>query len=121
MMVKFRAKHVCTPGARRVKTQAWKRQVNKVKVVAVEKLPLDYVPEVKVKKKKTINPDDYKLRIDGVTQEAVAKSTRMSNRSDIPRITITCGGYQAVKKGGEAAYQEAIKIVTDAGIPLYQK
>jgi hypothetical protein len=92
-MVKFRAKHVCTPGARRVKTPAWKRQVNKVKVVAVEKLPIDHIPEVKPKKRKKIDPMEYKLRINGVIVNAIAKTTKQSSDATVPRVTITSGVY----------------------------
>ena len=111
-MVKFRAKHVCTPGARRVKIQSWKRQVNKVKVVAVEKLPIDYVPEIKIKKRKSIDPAKYAV------SDKVAKSSQVSKGTNIPRITITCGGYQQTRNTSERAYQDAIAMISDASIPI---
>lgn len=92
MLVRFKGKYVCTPGARRNKTPAWKRAHNKVKIVAVERLPIDHVSEVIVKERKPIDPAKYAV------SDKVAKSTRMINKSDIPRVTVSCGGVQMTKK-----------------------
>jgi hypothetical protein len=122
-MVKFRAKHVCTPGARRVKIQPWKRQVNKVKVVAVEKLPIDYVPEIKVKKrKKTVVKNHHNLTNCDIST-AVAKSSQVSKGTNIPRITITCGGHQVTKARSqkmdiEYTLDHWVGVIRDVSIPI---
>jgi hypothetical protein len=91
MLVRFRSKHVCTPGARRNKTPAWKRAHNKTRVVASVQLPIDYVSEPKVKKRKPIDPAKY------AASDKVAKSSAVKY-SNIPRVTVSCGGVQMTRK-----------------------
>jgi hypothetical protein len=66
-MIRSRNKHVCTPGARRTKSAPWKRKLNRARVVKVETLPLNYVPE-KLKPMRDVE-----------------------TKSSVPRKTITCG------------------------------
>ena len=96
-MIKFRSKHVCTPSARKFKPRKPK---DKVKVVAVERLPIDYVPEVKAKRaKKVIQPTKYSAGMLGSPlSDEIAKSTKISSDTSVPRITIVCGGEQVTRK-----------------------
>jgi len=67
-MVRSKNKHVCNPGARRAGLPPWKRKkVVKPRIIAVEQLPLDYVPE-KLKPMRSVE-----------------------DHSKVPRKTITCG------------------------------
>jgi hypothetical protein len=55
-------------------------------------LPIDYVPEPKVKKRKPIDPAKY------AASDKVAKSSAVKKQSDIPRVTVSCGGVQMTRK-----------------------
>jgi hypothetical protein len=89
-MIKFRSKHVCTPSARKFKPR---KPRDKVKVVAVERLPIDYIPEIKAKRvKKAIQPTKYSAGMLGSTlSDEIAKSTKISSDTSIPGSTIVCG------------------------------
>ncbi len=88
-MIKFRSKHVCTPSARKFRPH---KEKDKVKVVAVERLPIDHVSELKVKERKPIDPTKY------VVSDKIPQSSRIATNSEIPRVTISCGGIQMTKK-----------------------
>ncbi len=85
-MIRSRNKHVCNPGARRSDGKPWKRKDKpKARILLVEKLPADYVPEVKEKTRKHIKPANYAV------SEAIAKSSRSAEGKLIPRTSITSG------------------------------
>jgi hypothetical protein len=82
-MIKFRSKHVCTPSARKFRPH---KEKDKVKVVAVERLPIDHIPVVEEKKKrKPIDPAKY------AASDKIPQSSRTVHGTEIPRCTITCG------------------------------
>ena len=89
-MIRFKNKHVCNPGAR--KSSGKQRYgTDKVQIVAIEKLPADYVPEPKPKKRRRKPMEDNR-------SDKIAKGNAVYEKTNIPRHTITCGGYQQVKK-----------------------
>jgi hypothetical protein len=74
-MVRSKNKHVCNPGARRADGYRWKRKhTPRSRVIEVEKLPANYVPEAK--KPKPLN----------LTKYAVSALEAKSSRSNGPII-----------------------------------
>lgn len=78
-------------------------------------LPADHIPMVEEKKRKPIDPAKYAV------SDKLPQSSRTATGSEIPRVTITCGGKQIIKKAISGPKADRAAMLKHNHIPTKKK